>query len=64
MVAWAAAVMFCLPLQDASGMFAYLFGTGRGGTTATVKDERLLSCYVFAQVEDLWTALHQTVPRT
>ena len=34
------------------------------GITATVRDERLLSSYVVAQVEDLWTALHQTVPRT
>lgn len=33
-------------------MFAYLFGTGRGGTTAKVREERLLSCYLFAQVED------------
>jgi hypothetical protein len=64
MVAWSASVMFYLPLQDASGMFAYLFGTRRGGITAAVRDERLLSSYVFAQVEDLWTTLHQTVSRT
>ena len=43
-------------------MFAYLFGTRRGGTTATVKDERLLSCYVFAQVEDFMNYLASNRP--
>jgi len=45
-------VMFDLPFQDTSGKFAHLFGTGRGDTTATVRDERLLFYHVFAQVED------------
>lgn len=35
-------------------MFAHLFETERGDITATVREERLLSYHVFAQVEDIY----------
>jgi Bax protein len=43
-------------------MFAYLFGTRRGGITAAVRDERLLSSYVFAQVENFMDYLASNRP--